>query len=95
MYKVLLRNNETGEERLIEMDDDLDPETGLFAWEEGNMSCDCNRHTYFELAAGKTAEKIECSETKYTAFYAELPDGNRHEIDSPSRIGGSRKREDE
>lgn len=82
MYKVLLRNNETGEERWIEYRHEWD-ESSDYMWTEGNYGCDCNRHLFFERAAGREPDIDEhtCGDTHYTAVCAELPDGTRHELD--------------
>src|SRR4051812_5803648 len=52
MFKILLRNNDTGEERLYVDDGDW-TETTEFTWVEGNYSCDCNRSLFFARAAGE------------------------------------------
>ena len=82
MYKVLLRNNETGEERFVESTEEWG-ESSKYLWTEGNFQCDCNRHLIFEMAAGVVPEddECECGDERYTALYAELPDGTRYELD--------------
>lgn len=37
-----------------------------FIWEDGNYACDCNRHLFFERAAGGDPEDIPCSDGRYT-----------------------------
>ena len=52
-----ITHNPTGEMRVYEDDGDYNWE---FLWEEGNYSCDCNRHLFFERAAGREPEDGEC-----------------------------------
>lgn len=45
-----------------------------YAWEDGNESCDCNRHLYFERAGGRDDgsewDGAECGVTAYSiAWY--------------------------
>jgi hypothetical protein len=85
-YKVLLRCNATGEERWAVMGGVWD-EAAEFMWTEGNFGCDCNRHLFFERAAGReTAEDRKCGEDAYFAICVELPDGTRHDLDEPPNI---------
>lgn len=79
-YSVLLRNNETGEERLIKYPLQWDY-SSHFLWTEGNYACDCNRHLFFDRAIGIEPINVECGENKYSALYALLPDGTKHELD--------------
>ncbi|HEX9812083.1 MAG TPA: hypothetical protein VGA88_08365 [Burkholderiales bacterium] len=83
MYKVLLRNNYTSEERWVNYDMPWDGGS-VFLWTEGNYGCDCNRHLFFERAFGREPDDDEhvCGDEKYTAVCAELPDGKRHELDA-------------
>ena len=87
MYKVAIRKNETGEIRLCEQNLEWDEHSDSW-WTEGNMSCDCNRFLEFERAGGKNPEwdSAKCSKGKYSALYAELPDGTKiklvHEMKS-------------
>ena len=83
MYKVLLRNNETGEERWVEYNMPWE-EHSDFMWTEGNYACDCNRHLFFERSKGQEPEDAECGEKRYTAVCAELPDGTRMILDEPT-----------
>ena len=94
-YHVALRNNVTGETRLFRYDMEWDDDE--FMWTEGNYGCDCNRHLAFLRAGGpgpaddpywNNAER-ECGDSKYSALYAELPDGQRIGLDT-LRTGGSR-----
>jgi hypothetical protein len=70
---ALIRCNATGEIRQHETkgyvgEDESGPST--FIWEEGNYSCDCNRHIFFHVAGGGDYEDdeadIECSDGKYS-----------------------------
>ncbi|CAN5816701.1 hypothetical protein BH20PSE1_BH20PSE1_01400 [soil metagenome] len=81
-YRVLLRNNQTGEERWFQ--DPLPWEDHTeFMWTEGNYACDCNRHLSFERAGGREPadEEGKCGTERYTALYAEFPDGARVPLD--------------
>lgn len=82
-YRVLLRNNNTGEERWHHTDIPWEDHTWSM-WTLGAYGCDCNRHLLFERAAGREPEDDECGcgSTRYTAVYAELPDGTREELDA-------------
>lgn len=91
-YHVAIRDNRTGEVRLYREDMEWD-EHDHFSWTENNYSCDCNRHLFFLRANGpgpaddphwNNADR-ECGEELYTALYAELPTGERIELDLPSR----------
>ncbi|MDQ3565656.1 MAG: hypothetical protein M3436_16595 [Pseudomonadota bacterium] len=52
MYKVLVRNNKTGEEREVSCEFDWD-ETNEFIWTEGNYACECNRALFIARAGGE------------------------------------------
>ena len=89
-YKVAIRKNDTGEIRFANIDMDWyregkDDGGDFFWWTEGNMGCDCNRKIQFDLAGNSHAETPgqdhPCSEGKYSALYAELPDGKKIELD--------------
>jgi len=81
-HKVLLRNNATGEERLIASDSEWE-DVHEFLWTEGNLACDCNRHLEFERAGGREpgAREVGCGDERYTALYALLPDGRKVFLD--------------
>ncbi len=79
-YKVLLRDNETGEERFFEYNMPWEDHSNHM-WTEGNYACDCNRHLFFWRAVGKEPLDIDCGESKYSALYALLPDGTKYELD--------------
>lgn len=72
MYQVLLRNNETKQQKLVSVDTDWH-DSAEFLWTEGNYSCDCNRHLFFTDWDGT---HCECGEDKYTAVHAILDDGS-------------------
>ena len=60
---VKITSTETGESRIY-LDEYFDGETGVWAYEDGNQSCDCNRSLYFEYAHGispQDADMAECS----------------------------------
>jgi len=82
MYRVLIRDNETAEERWVESLESWD-DAGKFMWTEGNYGCDCNRHLFFDRAAGREpeADELICGETRYTAVCAELTDGTQIQLD--------------
>lgn len=53
-YCVVLRHNPSGETIRIEEDGhDSSMDVLEFLWEEGNYSCDCNRHLFWERAHGR------------------------------------------
>lgn len=77
MYKVLLVDNETDEERLVEFDLPWH-EYSLYLWRFGNFSCDCNRVEFFYEVED---DFIRCGQTKIRAIHAELEGGEIVEID--------------
>ena len=83
-YHVALCLNETGEIRMYR-NDMAWGEHDHFSWTENNYSCDCNRHLFFLRAdgiePGEEDWERDCSDGKYSALYAELPDGTRIELD--------------
>lgn len=80
---VELRNNATGEVRIIEQDVyDNDLAAFEFCWTEGNMSCDCNRGLYFARAKDEPEDwERECGHEAFTAIRAALDDGRVIELD--------------
>lgn len=60
-YIVKIKNNETGEIKVIEQDGDLD-EYAEFLWTDGNFGCDCNLHYFFTDWDGTDCP---CGENKY------------------------------
>jgi hypothetical protein len=79
-YRVLLRNNLTGIECWYETEVPWG-EGSHFLWTEGNYSCDCNRHIFFEAVAGLDTDDCPCGEARYTAVCAELTNGERIVLD--------------
>ena len=64
-----IRNNETNEIRKYATDiiwDENEHEAETYIWEEGNFSCDCNRHIFFQNVNGEDDENRKCSEDKYS-----------------------------
>jgi hypothetical protein len=86
MYRVAIRNNQTGEVRIREYPTwDWDDHQFNF-WTTGNFSCDCNRALEWLRADGEdeTAEwkdATPCGHTRFTVLYAEMPDGSQTVID--------------
>lgn len=79
MLKVLMRKNETGEEKLLEIDLEWYSD---FIWTEGNFACDCNRHSFFEEYKGdEDDEDFPCGGSAYTIPFIILDDGKKVEID--------------
>ncbi len=74
-YRVLLRDNQTNEERWYTVDSAWEDE--VYLWTEGNWSCDCNRHLFFY----GDNENVDCGDERFSAPYAELPDGTRIVLD--------------
>lgn len=64
--KARIRCNSTTEVR--ESDNDAIYEDGVdcYIWEDGNYSCDCNRHLFFERAAGIEPVSEKCGTGKYS-----------------------------
>lgn len=84
-YKVRIVKNDTKEEQLYHCILDWH-ESSLFWWQEGNMSCDCNREMSFLRAAGATEEiidsiKIECGDNRYSILEIILEDGIHIKVD--------------
>lgn len=80
-YKVLIRKNSTGEQKLIDTELVWDLENPAdWWWREGNFSYDCNRSNVF--GEGLLEELIETSSKgKFTVIHAELPNGDIIKID--------------
>lgn len=80
-YKVLIRKNSTGEEKLIDTELVWDLENPSdWWWREGNFSYDSNRSNIF--GEGLLEELIETSSKgKFTVIHAELPNGDIIKID--------------
>lgn len=54
-YLVEIEHVPTKEVRVWESGIEWDDESGVFLWEEGNFSCDCNRSRFFHEAGGEDA----------------------------------------
>ena len=88
-YTVAIRNNSTGEIRLMLEDLEWD-ESSRFWWTDGSFGCDCNRHLEFMRAGGPWPEddphwndaEHECGDEAYSVLYVDLPSGERIQIDS-------------
>jgi len=81
-YKVVIRDNKTGEVRICHQDLEW-LENSDFWWTEGNMACDCNRHLEFVRAKGEPEEEgFPCGDTRYSALYAEPEDGTKVTLDN-------------
>jgi hypothetical protein len=89
-YKVLLKDNNTGEERWYKYDFEWDHDgADEYMWTDGNYGCDCNRHLFFGRAIGQEPrEDYPCGKTRYTAICAELPNGTRYTLDNPQLVEG-------
>jgi len=80
-YKVKIRNNNTKEVRTAHMKLEWH-EASLFWWQEGNMSCDCNRQMEFERAGGEAVDDdSQCGNDRYTVVDATFKDGTVTKID--------------
>lgn len=73
-YSVEIRNNHTGETKIVEMGLDW-RDSSIHWWTKGNFSCDCNR----EGVWGSNAD-VECG-NKYTVLKAILEDGTEILLD--------------
>jgi hypothetical protein len=67
---VYMIDTKTGERAVYRDKTGWDDEDGFFSfnWAEGNYSCDCNRHLFFERALGRKSGQdceSECSEGRY------------------------------
>lgn len=65
-----IKDNDTGEIRKYETDAIYDEESempSIFIWEEGNFSCDCNRHLFFRRAKNEQDDfGFECGHSRYS-----------------------------
>lgn len=65
-YFVDIRRNEDGVIHRYYMAD-LSWDAGSdYWWQEGNMSCDCNRELYFARAIGEEAESVQCGDEAFS-----------------------------
>ncbi len=79
--KVHIRRNEDGVIRAYEYDGGWEGHSG-YLWLEGNYSCDCNRHLFFQRAAGEDDGEVHCGSTAYTILKFELASGEVVEGDA-------------
>ena len=81
-YRVLLRKNLTEECRWYTYDSAWN-DNHFYLWREGDYSCDCNRHLFFEEACGHDVDFDDhaCGEGEYAAIVVELPDGTQYQLD--------------
>jgi hypothetical protein len=57
-----------------------------FIWSDGNFGCDCNRHDFFEQAAGKETEgHYQCGTTAYVVDRIVLLNGEVVYADDAAR----------
>lgn len=78
-YDVQMRDNLTGEERLVPMEMEWH-DSSLFWWTDGNFGCDCNRGIVF-AGDDDAADDVPCGDTRFTAIKAIFPDDSEQEID--------------
>lgn len=66
-YKVVIKNNITGEMRKTNFFGDFHDYT-IFYWQEGNGSCDCNRELEFERIKGIEVpfEDLKCGDERFS-----------------------------
>ena len=69
---ALIRNNKTGEIREYkdevwwDYNEPYDDYPNDFMWSEGNYSCDCNRHLFFQRAKNEDEDNAECGDDLYS-----------------------------
>jgi hypothetical protein len=67
---VQIRHNESGEVRTTREWAIYEPQDGetpnAFMYEEGNYSCDCNRHLFFHRAVGVEPDDHDCGDGAYS-----------------------------
>lgn len=78
-YKVAIRNNATGEVRLVEGYGDWNA-VAEYDWTDGNNGCDCNLAGNFHADNEEFVEV--CGESAYRILYAELANGERIMLDA-------------
>ncbi len=66
---VAIRRVEDGLVRIYRSDHETRDDEGRFndyIWSEGNFACDCNRHDFFEEAAGgESHDDVPCSDGRF------------------------------
>ena len=77
MPTVFIRNEATKEVRRH-----LDPHPwdGDYIWADGNYSCDCNRHLFFERAVGNEPEWNEGGECGDERYAVRIEDDGGNEL---------------
>lgn len=81
---IHLRKNASGEVRIVKDGSSFPYENHDYMWTEGNYSCDCNRHLFFERAVGREPdEDVPCGDSLYTALKGVREDGTEFELDVP------------
>lgn len=74
MNFIWIKNNLTGEIRCHENNFEFFE----YIWSEGNYSCDCNRHLFFNRVLDPDFdEEFTCGESVYSIVDIQLPDGSR------------------
>jgi len=89
---VPITNVATGETRTYVTEwtanptDDDPASTIVWAWDEGNYGCDCNRSDCFDRAGGiePREDDAACSEGRFRVDFVEI-DGVRHELPEEAR----------
>lgn len=80
-YKVAIRDNQTGETKVVEQAIEWFSHSHFF-WTDGNFGCDCNRHdVFYGHSEEEDEDEIPCGHERFTVLYAELPSGERITID--------------
>jgi len=84
--KILMQDTSTGELALCvgdEWSEGYPDDAMQFMYEEGNYSCDCNRHLFFNRALGRPEPETECSlrENRFHVLAFEVERGSeRYEL---------------
>ena len=71
-YDIQITDTATGETRSYTdpyLDEHGHEPNGLYIWEEGNYSCNCNRSLFFARAVGTPEDEIaepECGDKRFT-----------------------------
>lgn len=71
---VAIRREADGLTRIYRSDHETRSDDGSFndfVWSDGNFACDCNRHDFFERAAGvelsdEESENVPCGDDRFT-----------------------------
>jgi hypothetical protein len=86
MYRILIRDNQTKEERLSRPFDFGEFDDGQLFWlTEGNYGCDCNRSLEFQRSDGRHESLVHwnqpCGNERFSILKAILSDGSEREVD--------------